>query len=105
MSDEDLSARPFEASLADLEKVVRDLEEGNLGLDEALARYEYGVRLVRGCHGQLRGAEQRILVLTGLAEDGTPVTAPFAHEATASRRAAPARGPRKPPAGDGLFAG
>jgi exodeoxyribonuclease VII small subunit len=75
--------KPFEESLADLEKVVRDLEEGELGLDEALARYEYGIGLVRHCHGQLRAAEQRIMLLTGLAEDGTPAVEPFRHEATA----------------------
>jgi exodeoxyribonuclease VII small subunit len=55
--------RPFEASLAELEKVVRDLEEGDLGLDETLARYECGIALVRECHGRLREAEQRITVL------------------------------------------
>ncbi len=89
--------RPFEEALAELEKIVRDLEAGNLGLDEALARYESGVGLVRECHGRLRDAEQRILVLTGLAEDGTPDTAPFAHQATADQVGGPIRAEGEPP--------
>jgi exodeoxyribonuclease VII small subunit len=84
--------RPFEESLAELERIVRDLEDGALGLDEALARYERGIALVRHCQGQLQHAEQRILMLTGVEADGQPVLQPFRHEATA--RAVAAR-PRK----------
>lgn len=94
--------KPFEESLEDLERVVRELEEGALGLDEALARYEHGIGLVRHCHGQLRAAEQRIMVLTGLAEDGTPATEPFRHEATAKQ--APPR-KKKGKEGPGLLFG
>lgn len=77
--------RPFEESLADLERVVRDLEEGELGLDESLARYEKGIALLRNCHTQLQQAEQRILLLTRVEGDGQPVLQPFKHEATAKR--------------------
>jgi exodeoxyribonuclease VII small subunit len=73
----------FEESLIELERAVRDLEDGRLGLDEALARYEQGVGLVRRCYAQLRDAEQRILLLTGVDENNQPVLAPFKHEATA----------------------
>lgn len=45
---------PFEKALVALERVVRDLEEGNLGLDEALAQYEQGVGLIKRCYGELR---------------------------------------------------
>ncbi len=75
--------RPFEDSLAELENVVRDLEDGQLGLDEALARYEQGVTLIKQCHAQLHQAEQRILILTGLEGDGQPILQAFKHEATA----------------------
>jgi exodeoxyribonuclease VII small subunit len=75
--------RTFEESLAALERMVRELEDGQLGLDEALARYEEGVGLIKHCHGQLRQAEQRILLLTGLDEQGEAVLQPFKHEATA----------------------
>jgi exodeoxyribonuclease VII small subunit len=83
--------RPFEESLAELESVVRDLEDGQLGLDEALARYEQGVVLIKQCHSQLHQAEQRILLLTGLENDGQPILQPFKHEATARLSSSPGR--------------
>jgi exodeoxyribonuclease VII small subunit len=83
MSESVPAERPFEESLADLERVVRDLEDGQLGLDEALARYEEGIALIKQCHGKLEQAEQRILLLTGLEPDGQPILQPFKHEATA----------------------
>jgi exodeoxyribonuclease VII small subunit len=73
--------RSFEEALAELESVVRDLEDGATGLDEALARYETGIGLLKYCYGQLRQAEQRILLLTGADEEGKPLTAPFEHAA------------------------
>src|SRR5581483_7741731 len=78
----------FEQSLAQLEQIVRDLEEGRLGLDEALARYEQGVRLIKECHARLQLAEQRILILTGV-EQGQPALQAFRHEATAPARPGP----------------
>src|SRR5271156_2248687 len=73
----------FEQALAQLDGVVRDLEDGQTGLEEALARYETGVGLLKRCYQQLRLAEQRILLLTGEDPDGKPVTRPFEHAATA----------------------
>ncbi len=73
----------FEQALAELEKIVRDLEEGKTGLEESLARYEQGVGLLRRCYTQLRQTEQRIMELTGLNADGQPRTRPFDHTATA----------------------
>jgi exodeoxyribonuclease VII small subunit len=82
-------APTFEQSLAELEQIVRDLEDAQLGLDEALARYEQGVGLIKRCQAQLRQAEQRILLLTGVGEDNQPILQPFKHEATAPARPAP----------------
>jgi len=73
---------PFEEAMLALERTVRELEEGQLGLEDALARYEQGVRLIKRCYGQLRDAEQRILLLTGLDENGQPLLQPFPHEPT-----------------------
>jgi exodeoxyribonuclease VII small subunit len=67
----------FEQSLAELDKVVRDLEDSQLGLEESLARYEQGVGLIKRCYGRLREAEQRVLLLTGVDEEGQPVLQPF----------------------------
>ena len=67
----------FEHSLAELEAIVHDLEEGQLGLAEALARYEEGVRHLKHCYQILEAAERKIELLTGVAEDGTPCTEGF----------------------------
>ena len=77
----------FEAALAELDKVVRDLEEGNIGLEESLRRYEHGIALLKRCHTQLRQAELRILELVGVDDDGNPRVRPFEHSATASATA------------------
>jgi exodeoxyribonuclease VII small subunit len=78
---------PFEDAMLALDRLVRELEEGQLGLDDALARYEQGVGLIKRCYGQLRDAEQRILLLTGVDENGQPLLQPFPHESTEKPRA------------------
>ena len=62
----------FEEALAQLEEVVRELEDGQIGLEESLSRYELGVGLIKRCQAQLRQAEQRIQLLTGVDENGQP---------------------------------
>jgi exodeoxyribonuclease VII small subunit len=86
MSEAHAEPRTFEESLLALERMVRELEDGRLGLDEALACYEQGVGLIKACYQQLRQAEQRIQLLTGTDEAGQPVLQPFKHEATALAR-------------------
>jgi exodeoxyribonuclease VII small subunit len=83
MNEQPSEPLTFEESLIELERTVHDLEDGKLDLDEALTRYEQGVGLVRRCYGQLREAEQRILLLTGVDENNQPILTPFKHEATA----------------------
>jgi exodeoxyribonuclease VII small subunit len=53
----------FEASLSNLEKIVRRLEEGDLPLEESLKLFEDGVRLSRECQERLNQAERRIEIL------------------------------------------
>ncbi len=53
----------FEATLEALEGIVARLESGTLGLDEALAAFEQGVRLARQCESRLDQAERRVEVL------------------------------------------
>jgi exodeoxyribonuclease VII small subunit len=84
MSDASDDILSFEQSLANLESIVRDLEDGQLSLEDALGRYERGVALLKRCYTQLRDAEQRILVLTGVDAEGQPLTQPFEHTATAN---------------------
>ena len=58
----------FEASLAALEKIVRELERGELPLEKSLELFERGVKLSRECQERLQEAERRIEVL--LQRDG-----------------------------------
>ncbi|MBI4388484.1 MAG: exodeoxyribonuclease VII small subunit [Candidatus Omnitrophica bacterium] len=54
----------FEKALDQLEKIVTDLESGDLALDEALKRYEEGVKLSRACTKKISEAEKKIEFLT-----------------------------------------
>ena len=75
----------FEAALEELRAVVADLEGGRLGLEESLDRFEAGVGLLKRCHATLERAERRVELLTGVTDDGEPVTEPFDASATADR--------------------
>ncbi len=55
----------LEEALQDLEEIVGSLEDGKLTLDESLALFERGIRLVRLCSARLESAEQRIESLSG----------------------------------------
>ena len=54
----------FESGIGELEKIVKQLEEGDLPLDKSLALFERGVELSRYCHDQLGAAQRRIELLT-----------------------------------------
>jgi exodeoxyribonuclease VII small subunit len=78
-------APSFEQSLERLEEIVHQLEEGDLGLSEAMTRYEEGVKLLRQSYDLLERAERKIELLSGVDADGNPVTQPFDDEATFNR--------------------
>src|SRR5216117_2895757 len=65
MSEISLEMLTFEQALAELERIVRELENGQIGLEESLTHYEKGVTLLKRCYGQLQQAEQRIVLLKG----------------------------------------
>ena len=54
----------FEEALKKLEKIVDDLENGELSLDEALKKYEEGIELSRVCAQRLDNAKKKIDILT-----------------------------------------
>lgn len=54
----------FEEALKKLEKIVTDLERGDLSLDEALKKYQEGIELSRNCSQKLESAKKKIDVLT-----------------------------------------
>ena len=58
------SIKDFESAIAELERIVKQLEDGDLPLDKSLALFERGVELSRYCHDQLGAAQRRIEVLT-----------------------------------------
>jgi exodeoxyribonuclease VII small subunit len=86
MAESLFEERTFEQALLRLEEVVHDLECGQIGLEESLARYEEGVKLLKGCYTQLAGAEKRILELVGQDENGNALTRPFDHRASAEKK-------------------
>lgn len=54
----------FETAMAELDQIVRTLEQGDQPLEQSLVLFERGVRLSRFCHERLEDAEKRIQVLT-----------------------------------------
>jgi exodeoxyribonuclease VII small subunit len=59
----DPTIKDFEAAIAELEGIVKKLEEGDLPLESSLELYERGVQLSRFCHARLEEAERRIEIL------------------------------------------
>jgi len=94
----------FETALAELEQIVRALEDGSTTLEVGLAQYERGVGLLKACYAQLQDAEKRISLLAGLDPAGKPMLQPFEHTASDGRSPEPRR-PARPPSRDnsGLY--
>ena len=74
----------FEQTLGRLEEIVYLLEEGKIGLDEALGRYEEGVGLLRKAYELLEKAERRISLLSGVDSEGNPILRPIEDAASFS---------------------
>ncbi len=53
----------LEKSLATLEKIVDELESGDLPLEKAMQRFEEGIKLTRSCQVALKDAEQKVQIL------------------------------------------
>lgn len=69
-------SQDFEASLAELEQIVSEMESGDLPLQRALELFERGVQLSRQCQQQLDAAERKVELLVK-GEDGEMETVPF----------------------------
>jgi exodeoxyribonuclease VII small subunit len=67
----DIAQMPFERALAELETIVKRLEEGQVPLEESVAIYERGEALKRRCEDLLRQAELRVDKIT-LDAEGKP---------------------------------
>ncbi|MEM7308119.1 MAG: exodeoxyribonuclease VII small subunit [Planctomycetota bacterium] len=59
----------FDARLEALERIVQDLEDGGLGLEQAIERYQQGIELLKTCHATLASTRKRVEELTEGAEE------------------------------------
>ena len=71
MSEKPLS---FEEALTRLESIAEQIERGQIGLEESIARYEEGMSLVRQCRDMLTRAEHRIQQIHQRADGSLEVT-------------------------------
>jgi exodeoxyribonuclease VII small subunit len=69
------SSPNFEQSLNELEKIVAELEQGDISLEESLKSFEKGVELTRACQKALKEAEQKVQIL--IEENGDANLEPF----------------------------
>jgi exodeoxyribonuclease VII small subunit len=59
----DPTIKDFESAIAELETLVKTLEDGDLALEKSLELFERGVQLSRFCHSKLEEAERRVEIL------------------------------------------
>ncbi|MBI1273620.1 MAG: exodeoxyribonuclease VII small subunit [Alphaproteobacteria bacterium] len=71
----DIAKLSFEEAMAELDKLVRQLEDGKAKLDDAIGAYERGSALKRHCEARLRDARMKIEKIA-LTANG-PAAAPF----------------------------
>ncbi len=68
----------FEDSMAELEQLVEQMEQGEISLEESLQSFERGIKLTRTCQKALQDAEQKVRIL--LEKDGKQTLEPFNNE-------------------------
>jgi exodeoxyribonuclease VII small subunit len=73
----DVTTLPFELAIAELESIVKRLEDGKVPLEESVAIYERGEALKRRCEELLRQAEARVEKITTDASGGVTGTEPL----------------------------
>ena len=72
------SSTIFEDSLAELEQLVEQLEQGEISLEDSLKSFERGVKLTRTCQKSLQEAEQKVKIL--LEKNDPQTLEPFTDE-------------------------
>ena len=72
MTDLPIDEMSFETAMAELEKVLGQLESGDVALDDSIALYERGAALKARCEAKLKEAEEKVAAIT-LDGDGNPV--------------------------------
>jgi len=65
----------FEQAMAELETLVKHLEDGRLPLEEAITSFERGAQLKKHCEQKLLAAKMRVEQITGIKDDGAQLEA------------------------------
>lgn len=71
MTDQSIESMAFEEAMAELEKIVGQLERGDVPLEQSITLYERGAALKARCEKTLAEAEEKVAKLT-LSGDGVP---------------------------------
>ena len=74
-----MAQKTFEQSMKQLEKIVQELEDGDLPLEKALKKFEEGIKLTKQCSAKLDETEKKVSILLKDA-DGTMTEQPFMSE-------------------------
>ncbi|MCI5167055.1 MAG: exodeoxyribonuclease VII small subunit [Candidatus Electrothrix sp. GM3_4] len=77
-----MAKRTFENALTKLDRITAELEQGDLGLDNSLKKFDEGVQLVKFCNEKLEEARSQVDLL--LKKNDKLVAVPFSEEATDS---------------------
>jgi exodeoxyribonuclease VII small subunit len=71
MTEKAVEGLSFEEAMAELERVVGQLESGNVDLEKSIALYERGAALKAHCEARLKAAEEKVALIT-LDANGQP---------------------------------
>ena len=70
MTDTPISEMTFEQAMSELERIVTQLEKGDVPLEDSISLYEKGAELKKRCETKLKEAEQKVSAIT-LDEEGS----------------------------------
>lgn len=70
-----MAKKTFEAALARLEQITKDMEDGDLSLEDSLKKFDEGIKLADFCNQKLTEAKAKVEIL--LNKDGELKTVPF----------------------------
>ena len=76
MAKKNTAPKSFEEAVAELEKILADIESAEAGLEDSLAKYERGTFLIQHCRGVLASAEKQMEQVTRDASGTLTATAP-----------------------------
>ena len=77
MTETSVDAMSFEEAMAELEHVVKQLETGDVPLEDSIRLYERGDALKKRCESQLKSAEEKVAAITTDSAGAPTGTTPF----------------------------